>query len=383
MDEITYYKEKIKRLNKIGVMISKEKDIDKLLNLMLDESITLTNSDAGSIYFKEEIDGENFLVFKCSINRSKNITFIGESIKIDESSVSGLAALHGEEIIINNKNDSKIHINKSFDKKLDYKTVNMIVIPMKNEVNKVVGVFQILNKKLSNGAIIPFNDEDIDLVKSLASQCAIIVDRIELNQQLERNVNLTRTTLITLFNSMKVAANVIGDDILKEQKEFKELATTDELTGLLLRNEGLSFLEKQIEFASLNSMKLVLAFIDVNNLKDVNDKYGHAEGDFLIKTVVQLIQGIARAGDFIFRFGGDEFILCIYNADLVAASKMKLRIDNAFKKFNDNFEKDYEVSASFGYAEFNYNDKKTIGELIKLADDNMYIEKEKYKKSRK
>ena len=75
--------------------------------------------------------------------------------------------------------------------------------------------------------------------------------------------------------------------------------------------------------------------------------------------------------------------MCIYNADLVAASKMKLRLDNAFDKFNDNFEKDYEVSASFGYAEFNYNDIKSIDELIELADKNMYIEKEKHKINRK
>ena len=168
MNEIMYYKEKIKRLNKIGVMISKEKDIDKLLNLMLDESITLTNSDAGSIYFKEEIEGQNLLVFKCSINRTKNVPFIGESIKIDETSVAGLAALRGNEVILNNNNDLKVNIDKSFDKKLNYETVNMIVIPMKNEVDKVVGVFQILNKKSLDGKIIPYNEEDIDLVKSLA-----------------------------------------------------------------------------------------------------------------------------------------------------------------------------------------------------------------------
>lgn len=379
MNEAKYYKEKIARLNKIGIMISKERNIDKLLNLILDESIVLTNSDAGSIYFKEEIDGEELLVFKSSINKSMDINFAGESIKVDETSVSGFVARTGKEVIINDDNNSKFNINKTFDKELNYETVNMIVIPMKNEIDKVVGVFQIINKKSKDGLIEPYDDEDIDIVNSLASQCAIYIDRIRLNQLLERNVNLTRVTLIKFFNSMKSAMNVIGDDILKEQKEFKELATTDELTGLLLRNEGLSFVEKQMEFASLNSIKLVIAFIDINNLKYVNDKFGHGEGDILIKSVVEIITKVARTSDFLFRFGGDEFIMCVYNADLFAASRMKVRIDKAFKEFNDNFDKDYEVSASFGFAEYNFEEKKSIQELIKIADENMYIEKAKNK----
>jgi len=383
MNEAKNYKEKIARLNKIGIMISKERNIDKLLNLILDESIILTNSDAGSIYFKEEIDGEELLVFKSSINKSMDINFVGESIKVDDSSVSGFVARTGKEVIINDDNNSKFNINKTFDKELNYETVNMIVIPMKNEIDKVVGVFQIINKKSNDGLIEPYDDEDIDLVNSLASQCAIYIDRIRLNQLLERNVNLTRVTLIKFFNSMKSAMNVIGDDILKEQKEFKELATTDELTGLLLRNEGLSFVEKQMEFASLNSIKLVIAFIDINNLKYVNDKFGHGEGDLLIKSVVEIITKVARTSDFIFRFGGDEFIMCVYNADLFAASRMKVRIDKAFKEFNDNFDKEYEVSASFGFAEYNFEEKKSIQELIKIADENMYLEKAKYKSIKK
>lgn len=378
-----YYKDKIKRLNKIGVMISKEKDIDKLLHMILDESLSLTGSDAGSVYFREEIEGEDLLVFKCSINRTIDFNYVGKSIKVDESSASGFVTINGEEIVLNNKNESKVHINESFDQESDYETVNMIVVPMKNQVNKVVGVFQILNKKTNNDEIIPYDDEDTDIVKSLASQCAIFIDRIRLNQLLERNVSLTRTTLIQFFNSMKQTMNVIGDDILKEQKEFKELASTDELTGLLTRNEGLSFLEKQMEFASLNGIKIVVAFIDINNLKFVNDTYGHGEGDKLINHVVDVIQGLARTGDFIFRYGGDEFILCMYNADLFAASKMKIRIDNAFEAFNNAFEKDYDVSASFGFAEYNYSENLSIQELIKIADKNMYIEKEKHKKNRK
>lgn len=376
-----YYKEKIKRLNKIGIMISKEKDIDKLLTTILKETISLTNSDAGSIYFREDIDNEDLLVFKHSYNLSSDFNYIGKSIKVNHDSASGHVTLTGETEVIKNE-DNESSIDKTFDQQANYETKNMIVVPMKNEAGSVVGIFQILNKTFNN-KLTNYTEEDIDLVSSLASQCAILVDKIRLNRMLERNIALTRTTLIRFFNSMKQAMNFIGDDILKEQQEFKDLATYDELTGLLTRKEGLSYIEKIIEFSSLNGIKLVIAFIDVNNLKTVNDTYGHQEGDFLIKSVVDIITGVAREGDFMIRYGGDEFLLCINNADLEAASKMKLRIDRAFNNFNQNLDKDYTVTASFGFALYDYQNKQSLQEIIEVADQRMYINKQEFKKQQK
>lgn len=390
--DVNFYREKLKRLNRVGVMISKEKDIDKLMKMILEESVFLTNSDAGSIYFKEEINGKDFLVFKQSVNRSNALSYIGESIPINDNSVSGLAALNGETIIIKKGDVNEYPVDTSFDKKNDYNTVNMIVVPMKNEVGKVVGIFQILNKqrslndteqlgKIQN--IIDYDDEDIDIVSSLASQCAIVIDRIRLNVKLERNIALARNTLIRFFNNMKQAMNVIGDDILAEQAEFKELSTVDELTGLLTRQEGLAYLAKHIDFASLSGYSLVVCFIDVNDLKTVNDKYGHHEGDILIKSIVKILTSVHRDDDFMFRYGGDEFILCINNANIQQAQRMKIRIDRAFDDFNKSSNKEYYVSASFGFAEYKYNENMKLEELIELADSEMYKDKLRQKKERK
>lgn len=389
--EASFYKEKIQRLNKIGVMISKEKDIDKLMKMILEESISLTNSDAGSIYFREKIDGKDYLVFKQSVNRSSDLNYIGESIPINEQSVSGSAALNGETIIVKKADLSEYPVDTSFDKKTDYNTVNMIVVPMKNEIDKVVGIFQILNKQKSFDDktqvgniqnIVDYSDEDIDIVSSLASQCAIVIDRIKLNAKLERNIALARNTLIRFFNNMKQAMNVIGDDILEEQAEFKELSSVDELTGLLTRKEGLAYLEKHIDFASLSGYSLVICFIDVNDLKYVNDKYGHREGDFLIQSMVKVLTSVHRDDDFMFRYGGDEFILCINNANLQQASRMKFRIDRAFEEFNKKLDKEYKVSASFGFVEYKYNENMKLQELIELADKEMYKDKQRQKMER-
>ena len=391
-NDASLYKEKIKRLNNIGVMISKEKDIDKLMKMILEESLLLTGSDAGSIYFREELNGKDYLVFKHSVNRSSDLDYVGESIPVNDHSVSGLAALKGETIIIKKDELSQYPVDYSFDEKTSYNTVNMIVVPMKNEVGKVVGIFQILNKqksfddptllgKVQN--VVDYTEEDIDIISSLASQCAIVIDRIKLNAKLERNIALARNTLIRFFNNMKQAMNVIGDDILAEQAEFKELSTVDELTGLLTRAEGLAYLAKHVDFASLSGYSLVICFIDVNDLKYVNDTYGHHEGDFLIKSVVKIITSVYRDDDFIFRYGGDEFILVINNANLHQASRMKIRIDRAFEDFNKNSGKEYTVSAAFGFAEYKYNENMKLQELIDIADEDMYKDKLRQKKARK
>ena len=146
---VEHYKEIIKRLNKIGVMITKEKDSDKLLKLILDETLILTSSDAGSIYFREEVDHQDLLVFKCSINRSIDFEYTGKTVFVNEDSVSGHVTLTGQTVILN-KGESldAITINKTFDQKADYLTENMVVVPMKNEMGRAVGVFQILNKHL-------------------------------------------------------------------------------------------------------------------------------------------------------------------------------------------------------------------------------------------
>ena len=150
--DINYYQEKIKRVNKIGVMISKEKDIDKLMNLILEESVLLTNSDAGSIYFKEKINNKDYLVFKHSVNRSSNLNYKGESIAINEQSVSGLAALNGETIIVKKDNLSEYPVDTSFDKENNFKVniSHLLDTPLEESVPYIFDIDVLYNAPIEN-----------------------------------------------------------------------------------------------------------------------------------------------------------------------------------------------------------------------------------------
>jgi diguanylate cyclase (GGDEF)-like protein len=383
-------KRKIRILNKIGLAFTNSKDTDVLLQMILEESMNLTFSDGGSLYLAEKIDGVNVMVFKHCANSSIEFDFKGETISLDNDSVTGYVGLKGDTLVINDlehldeKYDFKL--NKSFNHKINYKTKNMMIVPMKNEMGEVIGILQMLNKKKNPDIILasekdfienirPYNEDDIEMISSLASQIAVLIDRLRLNAKLLRNVSQTRTTLISFFNGMKQAMATIGEDILEEQEMFKEYATFDKLTGLMTRREGLAFFEKQLEFARFNGVKVVACFIDINGLKYVNDTYGHMAGDELILAVSKIIKNNARGNDTIFRFGGDEFILVLFNIDKNTAPNIWRRIEYNFEDYNNKSNKVYKLSASHGFSEYDPVINQSIEELLKLADAEMYVNK--------
>ena len=88
-------------------------------------------------------------------------------------------------------------------------------------------------------------------------------------------------------------------------------ANTDELTGLLSRRAGKEQLGLALAAASASSAPLSVALFDINRLKDVNDRHGHAEGDHLIRTIAQTVRREFEEGDFGFRLSGDEFVCVV------------------------------------------------------------------------
>ncbi len=382
LKENEYLRRKIELLNQVGQAFSSVDNPDELLHLVLRKSMDLTDSDAGSIYLVEKKQDRSVLVFKTALNNSIDTNFVGEHIDINKETGSGFVASTGSTVVINDIETEQEFSIISDIRDIDYRIHNMMIVPMKNFNKEIVGVVQLLNKKDSSNQKQDFTVDDKELLLSISSQLAVTVDRLQTNELLARNVSLTRTTLISFFNGMKQAMSTIGEDILEEQDKFKQYATYDPLTGLLTRKEGLAFLEKQLEFARFNGVKVVVCFIDVNNLKYVNDTFGHAEGDYLLKTVSSTIKNTARENDTIFRYGGDEFILVLYNINKQTAKHVWNRIQSNLNRIAAEDNKPYELSAAVGFSEYNHIEKQSIKELIELADSEMYIHKQEYKKQK-
>lgn len=118
---------------------------------------------------------------------------------------------------------------------------------------------------------------------------------------------------------------------------------------------------------------MTIAFVDVDNLKKINDRFGHCEGDKLLNRIATIIRRNIREYDFVFRYGGDEFIVVFRNADIKKAEEIWERVKRRIYEENIRRRRPYTISISVGFA--GYTDNISLQELIEFADKNMYRNK--------
>ncbi|CRZ35804.1 diguanylate cyclase (GGDEF)-like protein [Herbinix hemicellulosilytica] len=146
-------------------------------------------------------------------------------------------------------------------------------------------------------------------------------------------------------------------------------ALTDAVTGLYNRN----YWEKIISGATLHprTQNFSLILIDVDNLKEINDTYGHTAGDKVIEIVGQAIKKCIRKEDAGLRYGGDEFIILLFNQDKKAAYRVIERIRREINKLAAGQGMNIQISAGAAY----YDCLRNMGDIIKMADRDLYKEK--------
>ncbi|WP_379969271.1 diguanylate cyclase [Ectobacillus sp. sgz5001026] len=167
-------------------------------------------------------------------------------------------------------------------------------------------------------------------------------------------------------------------DLKKIEDELTLHASTDSLTGIMNRRHGIEFLKNELIKAKIHNVEFILCFIDLNNLKKINDTFGHAEGDYFIVSVCQLISEIIDKDDIFFRFGGDEFIILFFHKQMHDVQKIWDSILLAFDSFHSPNHQ-YVISASHGLYHYKSGMDVTLEEMIHFADKEMYKEKTKLK----
>ncbi len=210
------YEKLLHRLNKIGIALSAERDVNKLLEIILSESMQITSSDGGSIYIKEEKDGVPSLRFTLAKNISRQIDFKEFHLVLDKKSIAGYVGMTGETLDIPNVNKIPkrlgLKYNPNFDKTINYKTVNMLVIPMKDYKKEVVGVLQLLNKKKSATTIFKdpsqieenikkYTKPEIEIISSLSSQAGILIERTRLYDEIQELLRSFIESMVTTLEA--------------------------------------------------------------------------------------------------------------------------------------------------------------------------------------
>ena len=161
---------------------------------------------------------------------------------------------------------------------------------------------------------------------------------------------------------------------------IKLSSETDALTGVLNRKAGISFLKEGMQQVQNKKNHLTLCFIDVDNLKTVNDNHGHKLGDELICETARIVSSALREEDEIARLGGDEFLVIFNNCNLEQGIRAWERILEKFETFNVTMNKCYDISLSVGFCEYNHHMTCSYEDLIEKADQEMYKNKARNKR---
>jgi len=168
----------------------------------------------------------------------------------------------------------------------------------------------------------------------------------------------------------------------KMEQELERLAHYDVLTGCCSRGYGLNLLEQQIKTARRKKLPILLLYLDIDKFKEINDTYGHKEGNLVLKEVAMFFKSTLREIDIICRIGGDEFLLISPDSSLNDAPLVRERINKNLEKLNQKLAKPYKIDFSIGLSYYNPFNPLSIEELIKIADENMYEEKKKKKEGK-
>jgi two-component system cell cycle response regulator len=174
-------------------------------------------------------------------------------------------------------------------------------------------------------------------------------------------------------NALMRAASCALKQCLME-REIRSLAVTDELTGLYNRRGFLASATHQLKLAHRNMQDVLLLFCDVDNLKWINDSYGHQEGDLALLRTADALEQTFRDSDILARLGGDEFAVLASEASIPDRQVIESRMESCLGAATSE-ESRYQLSVSIGVARFDPAAASSLGSLMARADKDMYEHK--------
>ena len=158
------------------------------------------------------------------------------------------------------------------------------------------------------------------------------------------------------------------------ERELRSLAVTDDLTGLYNRRGFWASATQQLKLARRNTQEVMFFFCDFDNLKQINDSYGHAEGDRALVRATTALAQTFRNSDILARLGGDEFAVLASEASDQYQEIILDRLKRNLEKSAQD-ETRYKLSLSVGVGRFDPRRPVSLGEIMAQADQSMYKQK--------
>jgi HD-GYP domain-containing protein (c-di-GMP phosphodiesterase class II) len=188
---LTESEERIAALNRIGIALSAERDVEKLLVKILTECRRFSRSEAGSLYLIENGPEGKRLRFKLAQNDAVPFAFSERTVAVDDQSLAGYAAFHGEPLVLEDAYalppDVTYQHNDTFDVATGWRTRAVLIVPMKDHRGELVGVLQLMNRQgMEPGTYEPYPADLVPVMLSLATQAAVCLKANQLTASIRR-----------------------------------------------------------------------------------------------------------------------------------------------------------------------------------------------------
>lgn len=195
-------------------------------------------------------------------------------------------------------------------------------------------------------------------------------------------LSVTLKSLLMIESQNRIKQNLQNsiERFIRDNTKLEEIAQHDELTGLFNRRGFIANVERILSDPVNYNKVAILCFSDMDNLKMVNDKFGHDDGDFALRTIAGVLREAFRDTDVIGRLGGDEFVVLAITGTDCNIAGIKDRIERVTKRYNENAGKPYPIAMSTGIYKFKCSPDIDIYEILDRADRLLYEEKTRKKK---
>jgi diguanylate cyclase (GGDEF)-like protein len=345
-------------LIKVGRIGERAKDTYTLCRDILEVFSRELEFENYSIMLKDA-DGQH-LVLKAGKGRGDRYSAKkwkkGRKIKIGEG-IAGEAAKTGKCIFVSDATkDSRF---KNFKMKVNIAT--LLSVPLKSEE----GIIGVIN--FSHPISEEFDENRVNFILLLANFAGQMITLARLHNKIE--------------NWNEILNKEVQDktrELTKKNRELLRMAVRDPLTGLYNRRFLATRLEEEFSRSVRYNKHFSFLIIDIDDLKPINDTYGHLAGDGVIKELAGILKKLGRKGDVIARIGGDEFGCVLMEARKRDTFKFASRISEKLKTVNAGGIK-IKPTVSIGIAHSTTKGLKKYQDIYKAADDSLYLEKKKKK----
>jgi len=329
VDMLYKVKDVLLEINKSIMIYNDELDFIKVLLKKFqvifrncDESAVI-NYDSLSSFSVMKVDKDTDDYIRLKVKLSENAITFREDFSLDQSHII---------------NDVKNYSSKHFEDLITSSSESALIIPI-----KIADDLKWLLVFASNNANV-YSENDLAVANYICEELPIIFNVFNLYQE----------TLL--------------------------LSRHDPLTGFMNRGYFDTVIRDRLSTASRMNHNIIVVMFDLDKLKSVNDVYGHNSGDKYIQSFTHLLKQHFRKSDVFARIGGDEFVGIFADADKTTVMRKLKDLRSVFEKLKFQLYGDsFNGSFSFGLAEYPSNSKR-LSVLLKMSDDNMYIDKQRYNK---